>query len=1711
MASNRSDLEVRVTGRDDLSPELNKIESKLIRFVGAVGAGIAAIRITTAPIRAAIDLERELANVRKTANFSAAEINSLSNALLNMSTKVDVSALDLAKIAAAAGQQGLGKEGVAGIVQFTDSVARMSSVLGITAEVAAEDIGKIINIFKIPLREIEKAVSTFNEVSNNSTAKGSELLDVVKRIGDAAGSLNLADSVALAATGLDLGQSPEVVGTAFAKMFASMSQKATEFGRLLNIKTSEWIPQLQRDGVGSFKKVLASLRTLNAVDQQNTIIKLFGGGRIGSLVNKLVQDTTDSVLTKNLKSAVKGDLGTSALQEQATVLNTFKAQGTLTLNALTKAGIDATNQLLPPLTKYAIQLREVIQSPGFNSFLNALAAGLGNVGDVIARTASMIASWNVNWENLLPVLTAFLGLSLEKALVGIAASALGLSGALKSISTSGADAAKALKLTETTAAGAAAGVAASGAASKAAKAAELLGYKELYDAIQKNKAAKLESQRVSQEIAAKQTALTVANRAAQAASDKVRDSFTGLATRGDAVSRQKKAVDTAVANAAAAELAIQAQKQARIVAAEQAHQARVVAIEQEYQTRRTAILATGSQAGLRAVQAERRQQQAAEEATHARSLRGIESYWSRRIAITAASAKTAVDAERLAYMRALNTFDAAVALNQKKQGGLANASAGVTTAATDLAAVQRAAQTAGLANPALTLQASLLGAASTAWAGLGLAIRTVGTVLATVASGLLRLAGIAFSAFAWVTVIYSIADAFGLIDKAMPVLGRFTDWLGLTSEAQRKLNIQKEVTIKRAEEEKARIDELTKAYRAATAASGGLIDKQDTAALITTATISDSRQARVDAVKTITDQASGALVVLDEQSKLLQTGIQDQIDKVSAAVIKGRANIANLQYRLAAELAKSTGKTDESATIQARYTREIQAATYAYAANSNELDRLQKALPGVSAEARTAETNFRLLSGATAELFTPESINLVKQYLIPLSEAGEKAKKLEDIFRSAQEADRKIGLKDPSQSSKDALKNLQDANQQVAALKESFVIIVAGLAALPGLPEAVKKSVNDTLAFMQMGTRDLKTIVALSERAGDAALTGAKAGFNKQGPATGDRSFDPKAKEALARRLAKAEFELTKAKNEAQLTLVEEGNKQELAADEDRYARGLSSLATFFSQREALELANTEAEIKRRRLDLVGKKQEAAAPGIDVADKKRIEAEVATLNGQIAVLEERKVGIRAATSRDIKTAAEAFNLSVLAETNKLADIGIIPSDVQSRFTSTLDQMLEEARVKLAKLRVDGKGAVASGIEKSIAADAVLAAIKPNAEILAQNLTLLEQSKTKLSQLQKDGLLTASEAEAQLNSAIDATLPKLKEMVVAQERGLALMAETGLVGTPAYNNLALAIASTKGQLVSLGQEAGNTARTINEGITTSLANSLTGIRFTMRGVLDAATGLLKSIASQIEQVFAKNAAESIMRGLGSTGTGGIGGFFSGLLGATGKKNDGSSPDNPLYVSYGTSGALPGLDKVADGTASSALSLATLPSKIGGFFGTLGSTFSGLFTSIISFLGTAFATLISTLWATATASAAGDSVNGLALLANFATVAHTGGTVGQAGMVQRLVSPAMFANATRYHTGGMAGLKPGEVPIIAQKGETIRTVQQERSLQSQLGNGAPGAAGGGIVNVWVVSPDQQPPSMGPNDVVVVVTDNIARGGSIKKMIQQVQIGR
>lgn len=72
---------------------------------------------------------------------------------------------------------------------------------------------------------------------------------------------------------------------------------------------------------------------------------------------------------------------------------------------------------------------------------------------------------------------------------------------------------------------------------------------------------------------------------------------------------------------------------------------------------------------------------------------------------------------------------------------------------------------------------------------------------------------------------------------------------------------------------------------------------------------------------------------------------------------------------------------------------------------------------------------------------------------------------------------------------------------------------------------------------------------------------------------------------------------------------------------------------------------------------------------------------------------------------------------------------------------------------------------------------------------------------------------------------------------------------------------------------------------------------------------------------------------------------------------------------------------------------------------------------------------------------------------------APVAHRGGVIGKTALPRRAVSPLWFGAAMRYHTGGIAGLKPNEVPAILERGEEVLTEADPRHRANGGGVGAP----------------------------------------------------
>ena len=113
-------------------------------------------------------------------------------------------------------------------------------------------------------------------------------------------------------------------------------------------------------------------------------------------------------------------------------------------------------------------------------------------------------------------------------------------------------------------------------------------------------------------------------------------------------------------------------------------------------------------------------------------------------------------------------------------------------------------------------------------------------------------------------------------------------------------------------------------------------------------------------------------------------------------------------------------------------------------------------------------------------------------------------------------------------------------------------------------------------------------------------------------------------------------------------------------------------------------------------------------------------------------------------------------------------------------------------------------------------------------------------------------------------------------------------------------------------------------------------------------------------------------------------------------------------------------------------------------------------------------------------------------------------HNGGIVGQSGSSMQ-VNPAVFNGAPRYHSGGIAGLKPNEVPSILLRNEEVLTTDDPRHSFNMRG-------GGGTVRVEVHN-ENTPIEATRSDVsfdadamvISVFTRDIKNGGQIDGVLR------
>ena len=246
------------------------------KLIGTAVAGAA----LALPIKAAIDFESKMADVKKVVNFDTPQqFKAMSSDILKLSTVIPMSAEGLGDIVAAAGQAGIAREE---LLEFASDAAKMGVAFDMAGAEAGSAMTGLRTLFKLNQDQVVRLGDAYNHLSNNKDATARDMLNIANRAGASAELFGLSgDQVgALGATFLALKTQPEVAATGINSMLLKLQaadKQGPKFQQALagiGMSAQGLKDAIEQDAQGALLGFLEAVES--ADDVSGTLFDLFG-------------------------------------------------------------------------------------------------------------------------------------------------------------------------------------------------------------------------------------------------------------------------------------------------------------------------------------------------------------------------------------------------------------------------------------------------------------------------------------------------------------------------------------------------------------------------------------------------------------------------------------------------------------------------------------------------------------------------------------------------------------------------------------------------------------------------------------------------------------------------------------------------------------------------------------------------------------------------------------------------------------------------------------------------------------------------------------------------------------------------------------------------------------------------------------------------------------------------------------------------------------------------------------------------------------------------------------------------------------------------------------------------------------------------------------------------------------------------------------------
>lgn len=357
----------------------------------------------SSPVRAAMNFESAMADVRKVVDFPTPKaFTDFQAELIALSKTVPLSVNGLAQIAAAAGQAGIAGDD---LVKFTRSAAKIGTAFDISADAAGDAMAKMITGLGITIDEAVLLADAMNHLSNAQASSASDILDVVRRVGAQAKlyGFTAEQTAAFASAMISAGAESEVAATSFRNMGMALTRGASATKRQngafkkLGMSAKQVAADMQKDAVGTTIRVLEEIAKLPKEVQGAVSSDLFGNEAraLGPLLTnlQLVKDSMALV-------AKESDYAGSAFREFEVRAKTFANATEVFSNRFTALKIVIGSALIPAINDLMGALGPLIDR--FSSFAAAHPELIANITKAVAALiAFKIASASLRFIGLL--------------------------------------------------------------------------------------------------------------------------------------------------------------------------------------------------------------------------------------------------------------------------------------------------------------------------------------------------------------------------------------------------------------------------------------------------------------------------------------------------------------------------------------------------------------------------------------------------------------------------------------------------------------------------------------------------------------------------------------------------------------------------------------------------------------------------------------------------------------------------------------------------------------------------------------------------------------------------------------------------------------------------------------------------------------------------------------------------------------------------------------------------------------------------------------------------------------------------------------------------------------------------------------------------------------------------------------------------------------